>query len=442
MTDPRGGAPPISSRNPLSRSNPLAPIYVCVFLFTAGEAMLHVLVPPYLALELRAGPGLIGTVLAVFAVASLAARIPTGAIYTASRARMLLALGGGISAVMFALVPLVSGVVPFAVLMGIDGFGWSVATTAQLAAMIAARPPGMSTAWAMGWYSGFVGLGHMVAGATAGFMADTIGFDASFFVLASLPAIAAAVMVVALRRADMGTLGEGARHQPVRVRESWRHLTTMPAAVWAGVLIMVYINFVSGIMNAFVPLLVIPAGITLTQIGILQTVRAGGSSTVRLGSGVIFSRTDGKWLTLPLLLASAAALFMLPAARGSFALLIPLFLVAGVSRGLLRVTGSAEAFDGVGDEDDRRHGMTAALLHGGLDLGKLIAPLVGGFTAEIVGVPTMFRIVPIVLLAAYLPLDLAARRSMARTHTRGAERARRDPEVAGDADPVTPGGIA
>jgi MFS family permease len=409
------GEPPRRiSRNPLARSNPLAPIYVCVFLFSAGEAMLHVLVPPYLAVELDAGPGMVGVVLAVFAVAALATRLPVGAVYTASRARILLAVGGGLSAAAFAVVPLVDGVVPFAGLMAVDGFGWSMATTVQMAALVAARPPGMSTAWAMGWYSGFNGLGHTVAGAIAGFMADTMGFTPSFLVLAIVPAVGAAVMVAALRRADIGmeAVEESPRRPPVR--EAWRHLAGMPAIVWAGVLIMVYINFVSGIMNSFHPLLALGAGLSLTQIGVLQSCRAWGSSSVRLGSGLIFSRTDGKWLSLPLLLAGAASLFLLPTFQASFLLQVPLFLAAGVSRGLLRVTGSAEAFDGVGDEDDRRHGMTAALLHAGLDLGKLIAPLVGGVVAEVFGLATMFRVIPIALLALYLPLDLVARRSLAR----------------------------
>jgi MFS family permease len=409
------GEPPRRiSRNPLARSNPLAPIYVCVFLFSAGEAMLHVLVPPYLAVELGAGPGMVGAVLAIFAVAALATRLPVGAVYTASRARVLLAVGGGLSAAAFAVVPLVDGVVPFAGLMAVDGFGWSMATTVQMAALVAARPPGMSTAWAMGWYSGFNGLGHTVAGAIAGFMADTLGFTPSFLILAVVPAIGAAIMVAALRRAEIGmeAVEESPRRPPVR--EAWRHLAGMPAIVWAGVLIMVYINFVSGIMNSFHPLLALGAGLSLTQIGVLQTCRAWGSSSVRLGSGLIFSRTDGKWLSLPLLLAGAASLFLLPTFQASFLLQVPLFLAAGVSRGLLRVTGSAEAFDGVGDEDDRRHGMTAALLHAGLDLGKLIAPLVGGVVAEVFGLATMFRVIPIALLALYLPLDLVARRSLAR----------------------------
>jgi predicted MFS family arabinose efflux permease len=406
MTDP----PRRVSRNPLSRSNPLAPIYVSVLLWSAGEAMLHVLVPPYMALELGAGPGVVGTVLAVFAAAALAARLPIGAVYTTARARRLLILGGALSSVAFAIVPFVSGVVPFGVLVAIDGLGWSIASTAQLAVLAAARPGGVSTAWAMGWYAGFNGLGHTVAGATAGFMADTIGFTASFLISAAIPAAATAIMVMVLPRA--GRVAAFAETETsAGFRQLWRHLADMPIAVWAGFLIMVYINLVNGVINSFQPLLALAAGLSVTQIGILNTCRAWASSTVRLGSGLVFSRSDGRWMTTPLLLLGAASLFLLPTVAGSFVLQIPLFLAAGVSRGLLRVTGTAEAFDGLG-EDGRKQGMTAAVLHAGLDLGKLIGPLVGGVVAEAFGLATMFRVIPVVLVAVYLPIDLAARRSL------------------------------
>ena len=92
---------------------------------------------------------------------------------------------------------------------------------------------------------------------------------------------------------------------------------------------------------------------------------------------------------------------------------IPLFLAVGLSRGLLRVTGSAQAFDGTPD-DDRHHGLTAALLHGGLDLGKLAGPLLGGVVAGLTSIPTMFRILPVVMLSCYGLLEIVAHRSAAR----------------------------
>jgi predicted MFS family arabinose efflux permease len=401
------------SRNPLSRSNPLAPAYICVFLFSAGEQMLHMLVPPYIGIELGARPAVVGTVLAVFAVASLAARFPTGMIYTVDRARALLIVGGVLSAAAFAVAPLVRSPAPFALLMAVDGLGWSIATTAQLAVLVAARPPGLSTAWAMGWYSGFNGLGNTVAAAAGGFLADTVGYGPSFLVLAAIPAVATLVMVALMPWGKVTRPVSTGNEEPrPRLRTAWRWVADLPAIVWAGLLIMVYINLMSGVVNTFHPLLAIGAGLTLTQVGILRSVRSWASSTVRLGTGVVFARTDGRWMTTPLVVLGAAAVMLVPSVASSFFLQIPLFLAAGLSRGLLRVTGSAEAFDGVGDEG--RHGMVAALLQGGLDLGKLLGPLLGGFAAELLGLPAMFRVLPLLFLLAYLPIDVVARRSLRR----------------------------
>lgn len=424
-----------SSRNPLSRSNPLAPAYLCVFLFSAGEHMVHVLIPPYLDIELDATPAIVGAVLAVFAVASLVARFPTGAVYTVARARRLLVVGGVLSAGAFAVLPFVGGPLAVAGLMAIDGFGWAMATTSQLAVLVAARPEGLSTASAMGWYSGFNGLGNFAAGVSAGFLADQLGFVPSLLILAAMPGIATAVMVLAMPwdrlRRDAGDVAP--RRRP-SVRGLVGHLRRLSAVAWAGAMVMVYINFVSAIANGFQPLLGLAAGLSLTEIGILASCRSWGSSTVRLGSGFIFARTDGKWLTTPLTLLSAASLFLIPSVASSFLLQIPLFLAMGVSRGLLRVTGSTEAFDAA--DDERSQGMVAALLFAGLDLDKLLGPLSAGFTAEAFGLATMFRIVPVVLLLVYLPLEFVARRSLARRPARRPdERAAVDPVVAVDEGP-------
>jgi MFS family permease len=197
----------------------------------------------------------------------------------------------------------------------------------------------------------------------------------------------------------------------------------MPVAVWIGLLVMFFINALNGITNTFQPVLCLAAGLSLTQIGTLSSIRSWASSSSRLGSGPLFARFDVSGLTLPLVLAGTLATAVIPDVRASFLLQIPLFVVAGVSRGLLRVTGSADAFDSVG-ADNRAHGLTSALLYAGLDLGKIAGPVLGGAVAAAWGIPTMFRVVPVALLVLYLVLLAGVRRAPgARTATASGRRA-------------------
>jgi predicted MFS family arabinose efflux permease len=401
--------------NPLSRDNPLAASYLCVFLYSSGEAALHVLVPPYLADGRGYSPSVIGTVLAVFALSSLVMRLPVGAGYATRRVRPLLLVGGLLSAGAFVVVPFTGDAVLIAVLMAMDGVGWAMATTTQLTVMMASRPASVTIASAMGWYSGFTGLGHALGGITAGTAADRLGYTAGFLVLAAFPALATVVMLrslpaqlAAASRAS-STGGEGAvpdepRQGALGVLRSARSL---PAAVYGGALIMFFINMHSALLSTFQPVLALAAGLTLTQIGALASVRSLTSSVTRIASGPLFSRISGRSLTTPMLLLGVATLYLVPVVRESFWLQVPLFAAAGLSRGLLRVTGAASAFEDTPD-DSRPHGLVSAFLHMGLDLGKVCGPPIGGALAEWVGVAAMFKVAAIGLLAAYLVYRLAA----------------------------------
>ncbi len=386
----------------------LAPVYASVFLFTAGMSSLQVLVPAYLSRSAGLGPAAIGAVVGVFGVASLAARLPVGMAYTLARGRGFLLAGGALSAAAFALVPFVHGPVAYGVLMGMNGLGWSIATTSQLALLVARPPGGVSTAAAMGWFSGATAFGN-VAAVLGGVTADLIGLRATFFLLAATPLVAALLMA-----RGVGASGELAAAPDRLVERSspmWRLLVRMPLAVWVGVLVMFFINGLNALTNTFHPLLALGAGLTLTQIAALSSIRSWASSSSRFGSGPLFSRFDPGGLTLPLVIVGTLATCLIPSLISSFVLQIPLFALSGLSRGLLRVTGSADAFDSLGS-DERAHGLTSALLYGGLDLGKIAAPVVGGVVAGAFGIATMLRVVPLGFLALYLALAIPARRAV------------------------------
>jgi DHA1 family multidrug resistance protein-like MFS transporter len=385
----------------------LVPVYLSVFLFVAGNSALSILIPIYLSRGAHLGAATIGAAVAVFGIASLVARLPVGLSYSRSRGPVFLVVGGALSAAAFALVPLVTDPLLFGGLMALNGLGWSIATTAQLAMLVARPPAGVSTAAAMGWFSGATGFGNVVGGVLGGVTADAVGLRATFFILAVTPLIGAFLMLrtVAASDALVDERERAAQGAP------WRAIFQLPLPVWVGVLVMFFINGLNSLTNTFHPLLALAAGMSVTQIGVLSSIRSWASSSSRFGSGPLFSRFDPAGLTLPLVIAGTLATCLIPSVIGSFALQVPLFVLAGVSRGLLRVTGSVDAFRSVG-HDDRLNGLTSALLYGGLDLGKIVVPFVGGAAAGLWGIATMFRILPAILLVLYLALAVPARRAL------------------------------
>jgi predicted MFS family arabinose efflux permease len=386
----------------------LAPVYLSVFLFMGGNAALTVLVPVYLSRDARLGPAAIGIVLGALSVASLAVRLPTGLLYSATRGRALLFAGGACSASSFALIPFVRSPVVLGLLLALNGLGWSVATTVQLALLVARPPAGISTAAAMGYFAGAAGVGNMAA-VLGGVSGDLIGLRTTFWVFAATPLVAALLM-----SAQVPRVVARQRLREERPRASLRQLVRLPLAVWVGVLVMFFINGLNSMTNAFHPVIARRAGLSLTQIGALSSVRSWASASSRFGSGPLFQRFDAKGLTLPLVAIGTLATCFVPSVIGIFVLQIPLFLLMGLSRGLLRVTGSADAFEAVAD-DDRGHGLVSALLYGGLDLGKIVAPVVGGIVANVWGYATMFRVLPAAFLLLYLALAIPARRALATT---------------------------
>jgi len=391
----------------------LIPTYLSVFLFSAGASALSVVMPVYLSHDAGIGPAVMGAIVGSFAVASLAARLPVGLAYSVTRGTRFLLAGGACSALAFALTPFTTSPLALGVLSALNGVGWSVATTAQLALLVARRPGGVTTAEAMGWFAGATALGNVAAGLLGGGIADLVGVRESFYVLAVTPLLAALLMS---RTAGASATDADMAAPPAPRTPVVRSVTGLPLAVWVGVLVMFFINGLNAVTNTFHPVIALAAGLSLTQIGALSSMRSWASSSSRFGSGPVFSRFDPASLTLPLVVAGSLATCAIPSVITSFVLQIPLFLIAGLSRGLLRVTGSADAFEGAG-EDERRHGVTAALLYGGLDLGKIAGPVIGGVVAGLFGIPTMFRVVPIGFLVVYLVLAIPARRAVQATMT-------------------------
>lgn len=415
---PAGEGPVRAPRNPLDPRNPLAGIYLATMLFELAEGALRFLVPINLDAN-GIGPASIGLVIFAFSLTSLLSRGVAGALFRPERARWLIVGAGLASTIAYLGTPFVTDVAAFAALMAIDGFGWGVATTCLLATMMLATPASIPPTVAMGWYIGFQGIAFAIATLVGGLLGQAVGVQSAMLVLATLPVLAASLIAFRLpplvRAGDVSTPltfddgGEAIAARPtprrrIAAASAIRRVGLLPVAVWAAALVAVYLNVMNGLLQSFFPLLGLAAGLSIAQIGTLSSLRSGVSAVARFGAGWIFARLPARRAHVPLLTMSAGTLALLPAAGGYVAYL-PLFALNGLSRGLLRVTTSASAME---ETPGDQAGSAAAVMTAGLDIGKMLGPLIGGVAATLLGLDAMFRIVPFAFFAVYLVLYVGA----------------------------------
>lgn len=368
--------------------------YAGVLLLASSDTAVRFLLGPYLVDEQRMAPWGVGTLAAMIPVAALLVRLPAGAVYSARRGTALLLSFGGFATACVALLAVATAPWVIALLLVGAGIGWSVCTTVQLAALVGARAEAGNLSM-MGWYAAVTSLGHASGTAAFGVLAETFGYRACFLVIAGMQ-VAGILLALpdTMRTARAGDRSPAERSTSDGGRQ-------VPPMVWAGALLMFYINLLTGVVQTFYPLLAASHGVTLTQAGFLLSAMSVASTAIRLVSAVAARADRGPGLTLALVLASTAATAVLPFGLDVLPWQLSLFVLMGASRGLLRVTGSAQAFDAVRGRD-RGVGLASALLFAGLDLGKVAAPLLAGGLAAVLGLVPMFSVSAAVCLAAYV----------------------------------------
>jgi MFS family permease len=378
-------------------------IYLIAMLITSAEGGINTTFPPFLketGLTVRG----IGIVVSLFAVLSLASRLPSGLIYRGSRARVIMLAGlaslGG-SAVGYAFFPNLPALVGLTVM---HGFAFGVLTTVALALCIELKPAGQDHGTMMGWYTAAIAAGYAIGNTTGGFVADHYGYSATF-VTVGLFALLAALMVRTLPSSNgrweahnLDTSEEEASLKDrANLREIW--LNVQPE-VWTAALIVFCLNCLFGTTNAFFPLYGLGVGLSLTTIGLLRSVRSFCASVVRPLSGLVFKVVSFRQVSHGGLIIGAAAVFALTSTRW-----VPVFAVLfafmGLSRGLTRSATATMVAENREEGEDQGLGLASGIYNAGLDLGSIAGPVVGGVLASAMGIGSMFRVVPVVVLMVY-----------------------------------------
>lgn len=377
------------------------PLYAASAVLTLGEGAVAVLVPPYLDAR-GIGAGVIGAILAVYGVAALLARLPAAAWYRARRATALVSGGCLLMALSFLLLPLTSTPVGVALLVGLDGIGFAIATTAALAALMDRRHPDTNAGSIMGWYTGSLGLGYAAAGFVAGGVAEATNVSTAILVLAAVPAVAALLLAVALRAAPPLAAAAATIEPPSGTRRRLGALRSAPPTVWLAFLVCLHVSLVHGVLSAFFPLYGLDIGLTIGQIGAMLGVHGLAAAGIRFLAGPLFRLLPYRAALPSMILLNSGAVASM-ALTSVYPVLLASWGVVGLSRGVLRVASGALVLDEAGSTDAQR-GAASGIYLAGLDVGKVAGPVVGGVFAELIGFRGAFLAVSVAFPIAYFLL--------------------------------------
>ena len=400
MTEESGGL-----RQELLNRGILLTYLVCI-VTTTTEGTQNLLFPLYLADHGYALTA-IGTLSSVLGVLRLASRVPIGARYRGSRARtqqlfwlVLFALstsGYAFARGELALVLLVTV---------LHGFSFGALGTINLAVAIDISG-GRRAGAVMGWYTAALSIGYGVGAFAAGALADRVGIDGALFWLGLSPLLAiAAVWLTPL-------VADHERAEAAAGLSWWRRgraaFAGIDGRVWIAFAIVLFLNILSDSTDTFFPLYGTAIGLPVTLIGALKGARSIAATCIRFASAAVFRFMDFRVVNFWAVIVFATITFAIPLAGGPFAIgiLVLLFAVGGLCRGILRVTSAATIADL--RREGRDIGLSSGIYNAGLDIGSIVGPAAGGIVASAVGIPAMFQLLAAGGLGLYFAVALSSR---------------------------------
>jgi len=85
---------------------------------------------------------------------------------------------------------------------------------------------------------------------------------------------------------------------------------------------------------------------------------------------------------------------------------VPIFVVSGLARGVLRATSAATIAEL--RNEGRDIGLASGIYNSGLDIGTIVGPAVGGVIASAFGIGAMFQIIAVLSLLAWLAVAVSS----------------------------------
>lgn len=361
---------------------------------TTTKGTVEIVYPPYLA-----GYGyslsVIGLLTSLIAALQLVSRIPAGVAYQSHRAKRQYA----VALVVFALstigLAFANGnAAAVAGLSLVHGFAFGAIGTLGLALAIDLSG-GRGAGASMAWYTAAISTGYALGSLVGGSLADNIGMPATLGLLGALPLFAAVAVLVL---PDI----EGAPQVFDRgkgLRGLFAAGAKLDSRVWLAVGIVLYLNVLQDGLDTFFPVFAPTVGISLAVVGVLRAIKSGAGIFMRFSIAVLLHAVDYRRVTLLAVVASAAGLALVPVSNSVF-VIAPIFIVLGLTRGVLRATSAANIAEL--RREGRDVGLASGVYNMGLDVGGIIGPTLGGAVASVVGIPAMFQIIAVTAFVAWL----------------------------------------
>ena len=379
--------------------------YLVCIVTTTTEGTTNLLYPLYLdgyGYALTA----IGTLSSLFSVLKLASRVPIGTRYRGSTAKgqqivwllVFLASTSG-----FAFVHGDLGLV--IVLTIIHGFAFGALGTINLAVAIDISG-GRRAGSVMGWYTAALSAGYAFGAFGGGALADRIGIDRALFWLGLTPLAGIAAVWA------MPALADAPRAAAVAGSRWWRRglaaFAAIDGRVWLAFVIVLFLNLLSDSTDTFFPLYGTAIGLPVAVVGGLKGAKSASATVIRFLSGAVFRVLDFRAINFWAVILFAATTFAIPFVNGPLLtpVLFAVFLVAGLCRGILRVTSAATVAEL--RSEGRDIGLASGVYNAGLDIGSIIGPAAGGVVSAALGIPAMFQILAVASLALYFGVALSS----------------------------------
>ena len=378
--------------------------YLVCLVTTTTEGTQNLLFPLYLD-QYGYALAAIGTLSSLLGVMRIASRVPSGARYRGSRAKVQQLLWLALFIVSTSGYGFARGELwAIVAITLVHGFSFGSLGTINLAVAIDISG-GRRAGAVMGWYTASLSLGYALGAFIAGAVADRFGVEAALLWLGLSPLLAMAAVV--LTPALVDTVRADAA--PGRWwRRGLSAFIAIDARVWLAFTIVLFLNVLSDSTDTFFPLYGTAIGLPVVLIGTLKGARSASATVIRFVAGAIFRYVDFRTINFWAVLLFAATTFAIPLIGGALAgtVLLAVFLVAGLCRGILRVTTAATIADI--RREGRDIGLSSGVYNAGLDLGSIVGPVAGGLVSTALGIPTMFQVLAVGSLVLYFGVSLAS----------------------------------